>query len=299
MKKKVLCNLMLLVSIISYGQNKENLKLIELGKAYKNFMFRNEAPKEFINNLKSEVPADLQKTTDFIIQTLTSENELLNKNYLTLPDNLTLKNILIVIEINHNVRKENQKDNQKIIDSIHNNDISRNELIDNYYSTLFTGVGNKNKSNDYSKIDFKLNEYNLENDTEKGIFYLQSMEFYGTTIWGYINIVKPPNTEKAFSYIKKFPKYNGLKYYQYTDLNFQDFEMKIIEDNGKESYKSYYIDKLYNLLLSHLLCLKKDDAKDTVMNDLLLGSILKDRNLYKYSKNKDILESIFTEVKID
>lgn len=299
MKKKVLCNLMLLVSIISYGQNKENLKLIELGKAYKNFMFRNEAPKEFINNLKSEVPADLQKTLDFIIQTLTSENELLNKNYLTLPDNLTLKNILIVIEINHNVRKENQKDNQKIIDSIHNNDISRNELIDNYYSTLFTGVGNKNKSNDYSKIDFKLNEYNLENDTEKGIFYLQSMEFYGTTIWGYINIVKPPNTEKAFSYIKKFPKYNGLKYYQYTDLNFQDFEMKIIEDNGKESYKSYYIDKLYNLLLSHLLCLKKDNAKDTVMNDLLLGSILKDRNLYKYSKNKDILESIFTEVKRD
>ncbi|MBP6755142.1 MAG: hypothetical protein KA210_03260 [Bacteroidia bacterium] len=299
MKKKLLSNLMLLVSIISYGQIKENLKLIELGKAYKNFMFRNEAPKEFINNLKSEVPTDLQKTTDFIIQTLTSENELLNKNYLTLPDNLTLKNILIVIEINHNVRKENQKDNQKIIDSIHNNDISRNELIDNYYSTLFAGVGNKNKSNDYSKIDFKLDEYNLENDTEKGIFYLQSMDFYGTTIWGYINIVKPPNTEKAFSYIKKFPKYNGLKYYQYTDLNFQDFELKIIEDNGKESYKSYYINKLYNLLLSHLLCLKKENAKDTVMNDLLLGSILKDRNLYKYSKNKDILESIFTEVKRD
>ena len=299
MKKKLLSNLMLLVSIISYGQIKENLKLIELGKAYKNFMFRNEAPKEFINNLKSEVPTDLQKTTDFIIQTLTSENELLNKNYLTLPDNLTLKNILIVIEINHNVRKENQKDNQKIIDSIHNNDISRNELIDNYYSTLFAGVGNKNKSNDYSKIDFKLDEYNLENDTEKGIFYLQSMDFSGTTIWGYINIVKPPNTEKAFSYIKKFPKYNGLKYYQYTDLNFQDFELKIIEDNGKESYKSYYINKLYNLLLSHLLCLKKENAKDTVMNDLLLGSILKDRNLYKYSKNKDILESIFTEVKRD
>lgn len=299
MKNKLLINLMLLISIVIHGQISENQKLVELGKAYKNFMFRNEAPKEFMNNLKNNVPNGLEKTNDFIIQTLTSENDLLDKNYLTLPDVSTLKNILIVVEINYNVRKENQRDNQSIIDSIKNAEISRNELIDNYYSVLFAGVGNKNKSNDYSKIDFKLDEYNLNNDTEKGIFYLQSMDYYGTSIWGYINIVKPPNTDKAYSYIKKFPKYNGLKYYQFTDLNFQDFEMVISSDRGKESYKNYYINKLYNVLLSHLLCLKNDNAKDKVIEDLLLGSIIKDRNLYKYSKNKDILESIFTQVNRD
>ena len=92
-----------------------------------------------------------------------------------------------------------------------------------------------------------------------------------------MNVVKPPNTKKAFDYIKKFPKFNGLKYYQFTDLNFPDFETLIEADNGKESYKSYYIDKYYDLLLSHLFCLQKEEASEKDINDLLLGSILKDR----------------------
>jgi hypothetical protein len=114
-----------------------------------------------------------------------------------------------------------------------------------------------------------------------------------------MNVVKPANTKKVFDYINKFPKFNGLKYYQFTDLNFPDFEMIIEEDKGKESYKGYYIDKYYDLLLSHLTCLNKQKAKDKDINDLLLGSILKDRIFYKYTKNKEILESIFKERKQD
>ena len=92
---------------------------------------------------------------------------------------------------------------------------------------------------------------------------------------------------------------NGLKYYQLTDLNFPDFEMIIIEDVGKQGYKSYYIDKYYDLLLSHLTCLNNEKAKDKDIKDLLLGSILKDRIFYKYTKNKETLESIFKEQKQD
>ena len=122
------------------------------------------------------------------------------------------------------------------------------------------------------------------------------MSYCETEIWGYMNIAKPANTKKSFDYIKKFPKFNGLKYYQFTDLNFPDFEM-IIEDQGKQSFKAYYIDKYYDLLLSHLICLKKEGAKEKEVNDLLLGSILKDSNFYKYTKHKDILEGIFKEQK--
>ena len=35
------------------------------------------------------------------------------------------------------------------------------------------------------------------------------------------------------------------------------------------------------------------------MRDLLLGSILKDKSLYKYTKYKETLESIFQEQKKD
>lgn len=295
MNKTVLTLLAICFTFYGFGQADENQKLIDLGKAYKNFMFRNEPPKEFVNELQSNVPESLKSATIFIVQTITTDNDLLKEQYLTLPDNSTLKFIYITESVNYNIRKENPLDNNKLIDSLKITDIPKNELVNTYYSMLFSSVGNKIKPFNFSKTDFKLNNYNLANDTEKGIFFLQCMRYCGSEIWGYMNVVKPPNTKRAFEYIRKFPKFNGLKYYQFTDLNFPDFEMLVEEGKGKGSYKSYYIDKYYDLLLSHLISLKKESASEKDTNDLLLGSILKDRVFYKYTKNKETLESIFKE----
>jgi hypothetical protein len=299
MNKTVLTLLAICFTFFSFGQTNENDKLIELGKAYKDFMFRNEPPKDYVNELQTNIPDNLKLATNFIAQTITTDNELLKQSYLSLPDNQTLKFIYIIRLINYNIRQENPIDNNKLIDSLKATEIQKNELVDGYYSILFASVGNKIKPFDFSKVDFKLKDYNLTNDTEKGIFFLECMDYCGKAIWGYMNVVKPANTEKAYDNIKKFPKFNGLKYYQFTDLNFPDFEMLIVKDKGKQSYKSYYIDKFYDLLLSHLTCLNKQNAKDKDINDLLLGSILKDRIFYKYTKNKETLESIFKEQKQD
>lgn len=297
MQKAVLTLVTICLSAFSFGQVAENEKLIELGKAYKNFMFVNEPPKNLSNNLQANLPQELQFAANFIIQTISTGNDLLNNKYLTLPDNSTLKSIYIINAINYNLRQETPIDNVKLIDSLKAFNIPRNELIDNYYSLLFISVGNKNKPFNYSKVDFALNQYNLVNDTERGIFVLECMSNCGSQIWGYMNIVKPPNTKKAFDYIKKFPKFNGMQYYQYTDFNFPDFEMVITTDEGKQSYKSFYIDKFYEVLLSHLICLNEEKVKEKEINDFLLGSILKEKHLYKYSKNKETLESLFKEVK--
>lgn len=293
MNRTVLTMLSTCVTIFSIGQTTENDKLIELGKAYKNFMFRNEPPKNLVKDLLGNVQENLKISTNFIAQTITTDNDLLKQEYLILPDSQSLKFIYIVRSINFNIRKESQIDNNKLIDSLKLSNIPKNELVDSYYSMLFASVCNKIQPFNFSKIDFKLKDYKLTNDTEKGIFFLECMDFCGKTIWGYMNIVKPPNTEKAYDNIKKYPKFNGLKYYQYTDLNFPDFEMIIMKDKGKQSYKSYYIDKYYDLLLSHLICLNKEGAKEKDINDLLLGSILNDNNLYIYTKNRERLESIF------
>ena len=299
MNKIVLTLLAICFTFFSFGQTNENNKLIELGKAYKDFMFRNEPPKDFVKDIQTNITDNLKLATNFIAQVITTDNELLTQSYLSLPDNQTLKFIYIIRSINYNIRQENPIDNNKLIDSLKTTDIPKNELVDGYYSILFASVGNKIKPFDFSKVDFKFKDYNLTNDTEKGIFFLECMDYCGKTIWGYMNVVKPPNTEKAKDNIKKFPKFNGLKYYQFTDLNFPDFEMLIVKDKGKQSYKSYYIDKFYDLLLSDMTCLYKQDKNDKDINDLLLGSILKDRIFYKYTKNKETLESIFKEQKQD
>jgi hypothetical protein len=297
MGKILMTMLAVCITLLSVAQNAENDKLIELGKAYKSFMFRNEPPKGFTKEMQAQVPENLKLTSNFISQTITTDNDLLKRKYLTLPDNNTLKFIYIVRLVNYNLRNENPTDNNKLIDSVKSVDIAKGELVDAYYSMLFASVGNKIKPFDYTKIDFDLKDYNLSDDMEKGIFFLECIDYCGKEIWGYINIVKPANTSKAYDAIRKFPKFNGVPYFQFQEFNYPDFEMVIVKGKGKQSYKSYYLDKYYEVLLSHLLCLRKENAPEKDINDLLLGSILKDSAFYKYSKNKAILEKLFKEVK--
>lgn len=298
MKKIVFLLPGLLISVLIFGQS-DNQKLLELAKAYKNFMFRNDAAKDDIKEIKADLPGNLKTSADFIIQTITTKNKLLTEEFLSRPGDEVLKQIFMIRAVDINLREENPIDNNKLLDSLAVANIPVYELIDNYYSMLFTGVGNKNQPFDLSKTDLKLKDYHLKDDTEKGILVLRAVELCGRTIWGYMNVVKPANTKKAFENIEKFPKINGRPYYQYTDLYFQDFDMIIVEDKGSQSYKSYYIDKFYETLLSHLICLNKEEKPEKDINDLLLGSILKEKNLYKYTKYKETLEGIFKEQKTE
>jgi len=295
MTKTTLAFLALFLTILTFGQKNHNDKLIELGKTYKDFMFRNEPTKQVFKDIKENNTENLKTATDFIAQTITTKNKLLIQQFLSRPDEHTLKQIFIIRAINLNLREENQIDNNKLIDSLTNVSIPIYELVDNYYGMLFTAVGNKNQPFDFSKIDFKLKDYNFKDDTEKGIFFLRCMRDCNSVIWGYMNVVKPPNTQKAYDNIKKYPQFNGRPYYQYTDFYFTDFEMSIVKDKGKQSYKSYYLDKYFETLLFHLTCLNKEGGTEKEKNDLLLGSILKERNLYKYTNYKDTLEDIFKE----
>jgi hypothetical protein len=56
------------------------------------------------------------------------------------------------------------------------------------------------------------------------------------------------------------------------------------------------LDNFFETLLYHLFC-NKENGTEKEKNDLLLGSILKEKKLYKYSKHKDTLESLFEERK--
>lgn len=298
MKKTLYLSLFFLITVGLHAQ-KEQSKLVELGKVYKNFMFINNPTDDYVKNLKMNRPESLYSTTDFIIQTIIPKTKIIDKTYLTLPDEQTLKNIYIVRSVNYNIHAKEPVTNERIVDSLMNINIPRYEMIDAYYSMLFASYGNKVKPFNMSKIDFNLNDYNLQNDTEKGIFFLRCMEYCGKNIWGLINIAKPMNTKGAYDIIKKFPKFNGLKYYQYNDFNFPDFEMIIFTNRGKESYKKYFLDKYYEVLLNHRICLNKENRPEKEYHELLLGSILKDRDLYKYSKKEEVLKGLFTEIKRD
>lgn len=297
MKKTLFCTLSLCMCLILPAQNENKEHLTELAKAYKNYMFLNDGPKDLYKQLRSGTDENLRQATEFIIQTISTKNKLLSSTYLSRPDNRVLKQVYIIRELNLNLRKENATDNHTLIDSLQTAQVPVYEMLDNYYDMLFTSVGNKNKPFNLSKTNLALNSYGLKDDTEKGILVLQAMHLCGTLIWGYMNVVQPPNTQKAYDFIKKYPSINGAPYYQYTDFFFNDFEMVISTDKGPQSYKSFYLNKLYELLLSHLICLKREGGSKKETEHLLLSSILRENKLYKYTEYKELLEDIFQEVK--
>ncbi|MCU0423961.1 MAG: hypothetical protein MUC81_14255, partial [Bacteroidia bacterium] len=213
------------------------------------------------------------------------------------PTNDELKQVYIIYELFSRMGKGNEIDFALVIDSISTDTPQQYELVDNYYRMLFTAVGNKTKPFNLSKINLDLNAYKLADDTERGILFFRCMQLCGANIWGFMNIPKPPNTEAALKLIKLFPKINGQPYYHFTNFDFKDFEMVITAKEGKQSYKKYFLDKYYETLLAHYACLQNEDASEKEKNNLLLSSILKDKELYRYSKQQRTLERLFLELK--
>lgn len=285
---------------ISYGHLSAadlNSEMIDLAKIYRNFLFRNTPNESTYKHLESFQSPELQIPIDFIRETITTANALATEKYLMVPDSADLMYIYIIRQITLNLSEEPARDNFQIISELKAHPPSRYNLIDNYYEMLFMGIGNKNQPFDLSKVNFELFKYGFTDDTEKAIFFFQAMNLCGTSIWGYMNIVKPPNYKKAMEYIEKFPEFNGQPYYQYKDFSFPDFEMEILKDQGKESYKAYYIDKFYDTLLSHLECLSQKKKNNDERLNLILGSILLEDQYYIYSSHTKDLESLFRTVK--
>lgn len=295
MKKLLILSLFCGLASGAFAQS-QHQQTVFLAKTYNAFMFRNQPTKEVLKELNGISDPEMKATVEFITQTIISKNKILTTKYLTRPDDYTLKQVYIIRALSMNMNEKDAMDNDRLIDSLTRADIPVYELVDNYYEMVFMAVGNKNQPFNLSKVNFKMNDYGLKDDTERGIMFLECMCFCGKTIWGYINIAKPMNTAEAYKLIKKFPKFNGQPYYQYNDFSFPDFEMVIIKDNGKESYKGYYINKYYETLLYHFVCLKREKRPQKEIDDLLLGSILKERSLYSYTKYKDTLEDLFREV---
>lgn len=291
----ILC---ILISQISFGQKNENENenIIELAKIYHEFHTSNPTDETF-EKLKTIEADQLKTSIEFIDELIREKNKIATRKYLSKPDSVTLKKLYIIRAVNYNMFEAIPKDNNDIIDSISTKTINYHELLSCYYGMLFTTITNKNRPLKMSKYNFNLSDYNLINESEKGIFFLKSMETFGILIWGLLNVPDPPNYKKALKIINNYPKYNGQPYYEFTNLNFDDFMIKIDKSRPKESFKSYYINKYMNTVVSHSLCLMQNEKTKKKAYRVILKSIVKNEKYWKYSSSPDFFERTFKNIK--
>ena len=299
MNKRLTLLLLLIFSMQSTFASELDDGLIELGKIYRNFVFRNNPNELTFKKIDEINSSGLGATKLFIKECISPKNKLTSEEFLKLPDEQTLLNLYLIMKVNANVREKEPKNNAELLTEWRSKNVPRYELVENYYSMVFSGIGNKNQPFDLSKTDFIIDNYNLADDTEKGIFFLTAMNLCYYQIWGYMNVVKPPNYKKAKASIDKYPKFNGQEYYKYLSFGFADFEMQIEKDKGKESYKNYFINRFYKTLIYNHQCLNQKRKTRKEAENLALSSILKEENYYEYSKNKDYLNGLFRTMKMD
>lgn len=299
MNKKIIFLLLLIIGFQSTFANDLDNGIIELGKIYRDFVFRNNPTELTFKKLAEINSPKLLTTKNFVEECISPNNELTSEKFLKIPNEQTLLNLYLIMKVNANVREKEPKDNVELLKEWREKNVQRYELVENYYSMVFSGIGNKNQPFDLSNVDFVIENYNLKDETEKGIFFLTAMNLCYYQIWGYMNVVKPPNYKKALSSIEKYPKFNGQEYYKYKYFGFPDFEMQIEKDKGKESYKGYFINRFYNALIYHHQCLNQKRRTRKDAENLALSSILKEKNYYEYSKNQDYLNGLFRTMKMD
>ena len=146
--------------------------------------------------------------------------------------------------------------NEKVIKRIKFKNISEEELLAKYYETLIGNLVNKMETIDFSVVNFDFEKLKLKTKTEKGIFFLIVMERLGGYYWANETISEYINSDDILNMIKRYPKFDGKKYYEYNDFNFQDFNLSIDIRRAKESFKDYYVKKYINIIQYHFEELK-------------------------------------------
>jgi hypothetical protein len=268
--------------------------IVTLSKIYNQFHAFSDLTDDAITVLESYKGTDLETVSIFIKELCTKNNEILSKKYLIRPDSISLRYFHIIVLVNYNMFKSKAIDNNELAKKLLIEEFDVNESIRFYYSSLFNSIVNKNKNFDYSKVNIKLDSINLIDDTQKGVFFLEFTQSLGFQAIAYIKYAQKPRYETAYNYFQLLPKINSLPYYKYSYFGFPD--VKMLLNGKKQSFKKYYLQNYFDLLLCHYDCLRKLNKNETEINDLLLGSILRDRNYYDYFKDKEILESIFKRV---
>lgn len=236
------------------------------------------------------LPSELKEASRFIFETrsnkikIDEEQSFWPTELLIKPDTATLRHLHIIHSVWNNRFLENHICDSCVIDSLMQTDLNYNETVTSYYNKLFRWTLGKARPFDIASTNFSLDEYNLVNDTEKTIFLLTYTQTATAHLWGFMNIVRPPNYKGAHQILNQFCTFNNQPYYNYTAFKIEDFDVIVDSSKPKVSFKEYYIGKFYETLYYHYLCLSQKKKYAGEKDDIIKQSILTKKTYWKYCK---------------
>jgi len=265
--------------------------LVQLSELYSSNP--NATGEEFQKKANTLRTPELNHIIDVLILSGKGDISLLSPVFLNRPDIQELKLWYAIREIHYNNQPET-KTKRKAIDvarEVLNKDIDERWLLDNYYYHIRNGVAMLSNTADLSGVNIDLTSYNLKNETEQAILYLNLVDGM-TQRFKVLQAFK--NNTKILEFSRKLPKFNGKEYYCYLNFGYKDFDW--IGYDKHEKYNTRHIGNLYATLLTHYGALAVEENPD-VANKLYLQSILYKHEFFKYSEMKSFLNQMYKIVK--
>lgn len=250
--KKFTLIVFLIFTQYSFSQENIGSEIITLAEVFHTYHWDKPDSKALskLNKVKSIELADCKS---FIKEIIKTKNNILDVKYTRKPSLRTLKYMYIILKVNYNMFEEKPLENFSLIEALKNEDIDEHELLTFYYRTIFASLVNKNLDRDYSKINFRTEELNLNTETEKAVFFLVAMERFGTYVWGYMNITNG-NCKKVREEIRRWPRFDGEKFNSPTGFSFIDFKVEVDKREPKVEFKKYYLEKLNETISYYQQC---------------------------------------------
>ena len=185
---KIVTFIIIIFSFIDCFSQDKSDDIILLAEAFHKYHHTNDIDYSIFTKIDNINNPDLIKSKFFVSEIIKPDNDILNTRFLNKPDTNTLKFLFIIRAVNYNMFKPNPDNNKRIIERLNSLNIDYNELLAAYYNLIFGSLVNKHDSLDLWNTNYDLNNLNLKTPEEKAIFFLVSMERFGSDIWGYINI---------------------------------------------------------------------------------------------------------------
>ena len=298
MRLKVLLIFFMTIHNIANSQVSDEQAILELSKFYRTHFFTSKPNRAEFDTLGQDFPKKYDFIKNFLFENSYDKNKLLSDQFLVCPDMFSLKVVYILDALFQNPGRVNPRPENILIDSLLNSDINKYEMLDEYYSTILTTIGNKNRDAIHH-YNFDLNKL-LPNDTlAQSVLFLRSMDECRKLIFGYMILSDQPMFKQASKEIAKYPTFNGLPYYKFNNFNGTDFKLEIFNDQGVKGYYETYISNYYTLLFQHLMCVYNLSKKPEDFYDLWNNSLLSDEKYYVYSPDwiKTELIRITEEIK--
>ncbi len=270
--------------------------LIELGKIYHTFKGDTTPSEEAYAKIKEIMSTELKPVASFVREVISPDNKLMSTEYLRLPDAEVLKQVFTIQQVNWNMMRAKPRANADVLVELSLKRIGHNDMVDAYYEMLFSSVITEYQALDLSTANLVLNNYNLRTDIEKAVFYFKVMDHCGKRLLMEASKTDPTDQAMALGQFAKFPQFNGLPYYQYTDFGFEPFKLKISPDRAEENYTLFYLNRFYDMLLWHAECLNSKKKYKEQREHLIKNSLLYNEQYFRFSSNRNMVEALAQSV---